>query len=135
MGFLSKFLDVFDWTSRKPRKRFLAKIVDSAPAKESVGDSDFYIVQSGRNKKWAFFRCPSGCGDILNLSLTTERRPRWTVTVDFLSRPTVKPSVRRQEGCYSHFWIRHGVVEWCSDTGIPPTRSRPGQERGPVVDV
>lgn len=51
------------------------------------------------------------------LSLSKSTRPRWSVTIDRLGRPTLQPSVRQVAGCYSHFWVRRGAVEWCGDTG------------------
>jgi len=67
--------------------------------------------------KWACLRCPGGCGEILLLSLNPTGRPRWTAAIDWLGRPTVQPSVKQLDGCRCHFWIRCGMVEWCSDSG------------------
>jgi hypothetical protein len=131
MGKFSRALfSALDKIRGKPRRRYFAIVVDTAPAKDAVGNDDFYIVQSGVNKKWVFLRCPSGCGDVLNLSLANNRRPKWTVKVDRFARPTLNPSVRREEGCYSHFWIRHGVIEWCADTGQPPRKVHGKDRRG-----
>src|SRR5258706_11481893 len=107
MGRLSRVLGrALDFFHKKPPKRFFVSIVETSPSREDLGGDEFFLVQAGSIRKWAFFRCPCGCGDVLNLSLLEDRRPRWMVSLDFLSRPTLNPSVRREEGCYSHFWIR-----------------------------
>lgn len=76
-----------------------------------------YVVGGAGYRKWAYFRCPADHDEIVQLSLMRERRPRWTVTTDFLGRPTIHPSVRQLEGSYAHFWVRNGRIDWCPDTG------------------
>lgn len=63
--------------------------------------------------KWVYLRCPCGCREVVMLSLSERRRPRWTLKQDWLGRPTLWPSVHRLAGCRSHFWLRRGTVEWC----------------------
>lgn len=103
------------------KPRFLARYSETNPAKDRLSESDLVIVRSGDFLKWAVFRCPCGCGEKLSLSLASNRRPSWRVTMDWLSRPTVSPSVWQRGGCHSHFWLRRGNVEWCPGTGEPDT--------------
>jgi hypothetical protein len=79
------------------------------------------IVRDGKIDKWACFRCPCGCEEKIQLSLSTARRPRWMVETDWFGRPSLKPSVRQTAGCKAHFWVRSGRVEWCADS---PARNR-----------
>ena len=79
------------------------------------------IVKDGGHLKWACFRCPGGCGEKLQLSLNQARRPRWTVRLDWLQRPTVTPSVHQLNACRCHFVLKAGVVNWCEDSGKPGT--------------
>ncbi|WP_310503288.1 DUF6527 family protein [Rhizobium sp. BK176] len=58
-------------------------------------------------------RCPCGCGDTIELLVAAETKPCWDVAIDEKRRPTLHPSVWRQKGCRSHFWIRRGRVHWC----------------------
>jgi hypothetical protein len=58
-------------------------------------------------------RCPCGCGDVIELLVIAEAKPRWDVSADQKDRPTLSPSVWRKAGCRSHFWLRRGRVEWC----------------------
>ena len=105
------------------RPRFVARVSDQHPAPGDLAERDLVIVQSGAHLKWACFICPCGCGEKIALSLTPQRRPRWTVSVDARQRPTVSPSVWLHAGCYSHFWVRRGEIEWCPGSGQPPSRS------------
>nr|WP_246810918.1 DUF6527 family protein [Ensifer sp. ENS09] len=58
-------------------------------------------------------RCPCGCGDTIELLVVDGAKPRWDLTMDEASRPTLHPSVWRGKGCRSHFWVRHGRIHWC----------------------
>lgn len=79
--------------------------------------SDRLIIVRGDGDKWALMRCPCGCGERLQLSLAQERRPRWSVKIDRLGRPTIAPSIRMRDGCRAHFHLRNGRLEWCKDSG------------------
>ena len=99
-----------------PRTEVSAEVRGDRPAGKDL-QADRLIVVRGRVDKWALMRCPCGCGDRLQLSLSPDRRPRWNVVVDRLGRPTVTPSVRMRDGCGAHFHLRGGCVEWCADSG------------------
>jgi hypothetical protein len=104
------------------KPRFIARMSDHHPSLEELGERDLVVVQSGPHVKWACLICPCGCGDKIALSLAPQRRPRWTVTLDRRKRPTVSPSVWQRGGCYSHFWIKNGEVEWCIGSGQAPVQ-------------
>ncbi len=95
----------------------MARLTEQHPKLSEIADRDVVIVQSGGYVKWACLRCPCGCGDKITLSLDRNRTPGWAVTIDWLSRPSVSPSVWQKARCRSHFWIRRGSVEWCVDSG------------------
>ncbi|WP_298820420.1 DUF6527 family protein [uncultured Roseibium sp.] len=97
----------------------------SLPDNSSIVDQRLTIVESDGVKKWACFRCPGGCGELINLSLNPNQRPRWTVSEDFWMRPTVNPSVHQQNACGCHFWIKQGHVHWCKG-GLPRLNSTIG---------
>jgi len=102
---------------KKPR--FVARLSEHHPAPEEIRTNELIIVQSGPHLKWACFICPCGCGEKIALSLAPNRRPRWTVSIDWQKRPTISPSVWQRAGCFSHFWLRKGEVDWCPGTGEP----------------
>ncbi|MCR8560879.1 hypothetical protein KXD93_24695 [Mucilaginibacter sp. BJC16-A38] len=64
--------------------------------------------------KWALLKCPCGCGEVLNLSLMKNYEPNWVVKFDSKSRVTLSPSVWKNDGCRSHFFIRKGKVIWAT---------------------
>ncbi|WP_425456068.1 DUF6527 family protein [Cognatilysobacter terrigena] len=66
----------------------------------------------GRPPWRAAFRCPCGCGDSVELSLIGTIRPAWKLHRDTAGRVTLSPSVWRQRGCNSHYFIEHGRVRW-----------------------
>ena len=49
------------------------------------------------------------------LSLVPDRRRRWNVKLDWLSRPSIKPSVWQSNECGFHFWVERGDINWCAD--------------------
>ena len=95
----------------------LGQYVPTHPKPAELTAGQLLIVGQPDLQKWACLRCPGGCGEQLLLSLNPARRPRWTASIDWLGRPTVQPSVKQLDGCRCHFWIRCGMVEWCSDSG------------------
>jgi hypothetical protein len=70
---------------------------------------EIVFVSGGGAPKWAQLLCPCGCNEVILLNLNPGRRPRWSINIDFLGRPTVHPSIWQKVGCMSHFWIRAGV--------------------------
>ncbi|WP_246689353.1 DUF6527 family protein [Methylobacterium sp. WL19] len=104
------------------RSELLARTVPQYLNTASVQDGELVHVVDGGIEKWACFRCPGGCGTVIPLSLNPKRRPRWSVTSDWLGRPTVTPSVHQTNACACHFHIRRGRIDWCED-GRPPERA------------
>lgn len=124
-------LGLFRWVPWLP-KPLLIRYSEGYPNTSELADKDFVIVRSGGFTKWACFLCPCGCGERISLSLMREQRPSWRFTSDWLGRPSVSPSVWQTAGCYSHFWIRRGIVDWCPGTGTPYRESErkiPCEER------
>jgi len=111
------FVRFLIWLHLLPRPEYLSRIVREHPNPDKIVNGMILIVKDGQIEKWACFHCPCGCGQRIQLSLTQSRRPRWVVLTDWLSRPTVNPSIRQLSGCKSHFWIKRGQIEWCKDTG------------------
>ncbi|WP_425478052.1 DUF6527 family protein [Novilysobacter spongiicola] len=55
--------------------------------------------------------CPCGCGEVIELTLSRDVKPRWDLRGS-RRKPTLHPSVWRNVGCRSHFWVRGGRVIW-----------------------
>jgi Family of unknown function (DUF6527) len=99
-----------------PRSDLVVRITSAHPAPDQIVPGEMTVVRD-RVDKWACFRCPGGCGETIKLSLSKNKRPKWTAVPDWLKRPTVSPSVRQLNDCRCHFWIRQGRVDWCKDSG------------------
>jgi len=80
----------------------------------------FYCVTNADKPKWALFRCPCGCDSVVTLSLQPVHQTHWRLARTHAGRPTLYPSVWRDTGCLSHFWLRDGRISWCFDTGTHP---------------
>jgi hypothetical protein len=73
-----------------------------------------YVVGERDNEWLASFCCPCGCGAHVRLNLLDcEGRPKWNVHEDTRKRASLRPSVSRNVGCKSHFWVSKGDVQWC----------------------
>ena len=102
------------------------RAVDKPPRNEDILEDALYFVSFKRRPKWVLFQCPCGCKSIVTISLQRVHRPHWVLKNSRSRRPTLQPSVWRDVGCLSHFWINDGRVFWCQDTGTSPRmRSRP----------
>ena len=100
---------------KRPKIHFDSiSVVDKTPENESVVDKEFIVVMHRNKPLWALFRCPCGCGYVISLSLQSVHKPHWNVSKSSTNRPTLCPSVRQSNGCYSHFWIEDGRVHWCN---------------------
>ncbi|MEL6787877.1 MAG: DUF6527 family protein [Cyanobacteria bacterium J06607_15] len=96
---------------------FNCSVVLEHPTPAEIRYGQISLVATPKIQKWACFKCPGGCGETISLSLSKKRRPRWTTSLDWLGRPSIHPSIRQQNQCRCHYWIRKGVVNWCRDTG------------------
>lgn len=76
-------------------------------------DDMVYLVGEGPERWIAGLRCPCGCGEFLQMSLMRGGRPRWSCRTHWSGLVTLHPSIWRQKGCRSHFFLRGGRVDWC----------------------
>lgn len=90
---------------------FRTTYVEELP--DAVTRGQFFVVGEDSYSWCAAMVCPCGCGETLQMSLLQEGRPRWTFEEHNDGTPTLHPSVWRQVGCRSHFFLRNGVVVWC----------------------
>lgn len=111
------------WFERQPLPPITfsdLKSIEKPPNNENVKGKTFYCVFSASQPKWVLFRCPCGCGNVITLSLQHSHQPHWILKKSKNNRPLLYPSVWRDTGCLSHFWIQDGRVYWCTDTGTSP---------------
>lgn len=99
-----------------PRRRahsFVFAVSETAPSLDAVQRAVVHVVRANGRNRWAMLRCPCGCDGVVTLSLQDVHRPHWKLTETASGKLTLHPSIWRQEGCRSHFWIRDGRVHWC----------------------
>ena len=80
---------------------------------EALRPRTVYLLGEGEHVWSVVMLCPCGCGEEIQLS-TVGGRPRWSVQLETDGALTLTPSVWRKVGCKSHFFLRKGVVQWCS---------------------
>jgi len=97
---------------------FETQVQATHPTEETLQPGKIVVVRDVDIEKWVCFRCPCGCGEKIQLSLSKSRRPRWTVMTDWFGRASLTPSVRLTACCRAHFWLRRGQVEWCADSPV-----------------
>lgn len=99
---------VLDWLRGEDRYEWL--LVDGEPA--ALKPRTLAVGGEASHRWFAVMLCPCGCAQRVFLSLHPEGRPRWSVEEHPDGTPTVSPSVRRLDGCRSHFWLERGRVRW-----------------------
>lgn len=114
---LKKIIDWLPKLWRKVRDNFSAELrvveVSGDLLPDRIRPKQFiHLLDEGESWSAAFF-CPCGCGDVVEIALLDGVKPRWCLQVDHRGRPTLSPSVWRNDGCRSHFWIKKGKVHWC----------------------
>jgi len=115
--------DIDEWFARQPRPKVTFPFVtdvDQPPSNHAVQTGVFYRVMRAGRPKWALFLCPCGCRSVITLSLQPVHQPHWVVRIGKGDRPSMRPSVWRDIGCLSHFWIEDGRIYWCTDSGSRP---------------
>lgn len=101
---------VFD---KKTHRYDVVEYVSLPPELDAVKKGVIYVVQANGHLRWTMFRCPCGCREVITLSLQQIHAPHWRLLTSSSSVVSFRPSVWRQEGCRSHFWIAEGKVRWC----------------------
>jgi hypothetical protein len=98
------------WLQPKPEPVRFTR-VDEMP--DRLKSSTVYLCGEGEHLWAAALICPCGCGEVIQLNLLKQARPCWNAVDHPDGTVSLAPSVWRQEGCGSHFFIRHGRVDWC----------------------
>jgi hypothetical protein len=106
------------------------RVVERSPA--DVPPGEMVLVEYQGRRYWTVFRCPCGCGDVITLMAESENRASWTTAVSKEGRPCLTPSIWRNVGCFSHFWVHDGRVYWCSGSGREPWKAAPKHYRKPT---
>jgi hypothetical protein len=98
----------------RDRRRQLFRISQVEDVPKHFKQNTLYSI--GHPDPWRVAMvCPCGCKSAIHLSLLTNDRPRWSLSISARGLPTLRPSVRRTAGCRSHFFLIEGEIVWCED--------------------
>ncbi len=87
--------------------------VDDLPEESTVREKTVYVVGENGYHWVAAFKCPCGCGDLIQLNLIPEGKHIWRIRMQEESF-SIYPSVDRvYSNCRSHFNLTRGNVVWC----------------------
>ena len=92
------------------KKVYRLSIVDDIP--DDIEKFTLYLVKTSGFDHLAVFHCPCECGDSIILNLLGDESPSWALIISGKDLPSLTPSVFRQTGCRSHFFMRNGEIEW-----------------------
>lgn len=70
------------------------------------------LLRDGGENWSVNMKCPCGCGQIIELPLIEEAKPRWSLKIDDENLPTLSPSIWLREQCRAHFFVKRGKVLW-----------------------
>jgi hypothetical protein len=79
---------------------------------DALKPNKVYMAGEANNYWGAAMLCPCGCGETIQLNLLKDVRPCWSVKKNSKGAVTIVPSVWRQKGCKSHFFVRAGKIVW-----------------------
>jgi len=96
----------------------VAEVGTQAEAADLLTDPKVVVlVGTASFRKWIKFVCPCGCGEVVVLNLMRHIQPCWRVRFDRRRRLSVWPSVRRLNGCRSHFFLVANEVRFVGSYG------------------
>lgn len=94
-----------------PARRLQIVMGDELPS--SMPSRDVVLTRDDGEAWSVGMLCPCRCGATIEILVVDGAKPRWNIDVDTKGRPTLCPSVWRNTGCRSHFWVRSGRIVWC----------------------
>lgn len=110
------WLRIINWwngNEEEPKKIYQLLQVNEQPLLVEVADNLVYHIGDEDWKWLLMFKCPCGCGNVIHLSLLEKSVQKWKLKVEDNNIFSIQPSVNRQVGCKSHFFITHNEVKWC----------------------
>ncbi len=80
-----------------------------------LDSKDVYVLGEGTHLWFVAMTCPCGCKETLQMSLLHDAKPKWKMIEHGDGTISLQPSIWRKVGCQSHFFLRHGLIQWCPD--------------------
>ena len=100
-----------DWLG--PQGSLATEVVENFP--DVIEPGRVYLIGGGSVPWSAALLCPCGCSVTIRLSLVKNDLPRWHAKRHFTGKVTLHPSIWRNKGCRSHFFLRRGRIIWARD--------------------
>src|ERR1700730_2370602 len=94
---------------------YVTRLTDHQPGAKQIRIGEVIAVRGQNGPKWACLLCPCGSGEVVRLALERGSRPVWKLAIDYLGRPSLKPSIWQRARCKCHFRICRGELRWCPD--------------------
>ncbi|SAD40653.1 DUF6527 family protein [Enterobacter roggenkampii] len=112
MNFLKKMFSILMYKAEPilPARRLV--IVEGDILPEKMPWRKVILTREGGEDWSVGFKCPCGCGSVIELLLLEEAKPHWRCSIDENNIPSLYPSVWLNKGCKSHFWLKHGRIHW-----------------------
>jgi hypothetical protein len=98
------------WFGRRRERPLKTQLVEELP--DRLDRHTVYVAGENGHLWFVAMICPCGCGEILHMSLLPDARPRWSLTQQKDGTVSLAPSIWRQVGCRSHFFLVGGHVRW-----------------------
>jgi len=80
---------------------------------DQLKENVLYLLGERENSWSVIMLCPCGCRSSIQLSLLSMDSPSWRIIKDKNNKISLTPSIWRQRGCKSHFFITENKVKWC----------------------
>jgi hypothetical protein len=108
MDWINKWLSRF--TNRFSTEKIFS-VIRTEEAPDSLEECVVYLLGEGDYLWSAVLLCPCGCKEAIHLNLLPDASPCWSVRLSG-KKLWIDPSIARQNGCRSHFFVRAGKIEW-----------------------
>jgi hypothetical protein len=130
-NFWQKILSPFSLEHARSDPRFRAKYVSELPDQPLP-----WVVYLGRDSNkivWGgVMQCPCGCKESIHLNFVHGHDAVWTYRVKRDGTITLFPSIWKNHGCRSHFFVREGLLQWAHHFAPAESqRGRHGRRRPP----
>lgn len=115
-------LSLLEWLCRRrlwTRPDLLAAEVADSPEDDELVAGVLFLERRDGHPKWVHFRCPA-CPERIQVPVAGSNG--WKMSVDWLRRPSLAPSVWQTGGCGAHFFVQRGRIVWAQPIGGRQTR-------------
>lgn len=105
------FRQLWQWIFSRGPEPYVVSQTEDEPKK--LKPRKVYLLGEPGHEWVAVFLCPCGCSEVIRLNLLKHGdRPTWQVQREPKNRLSLTPSVWRNGGCRSHFFLTHGHIRW-----------------------